>query len=103
MQESDPSTFLDRTGRETINLLRYSKIDNDDLETKFKFLADTAEKVKLKKRKMTGGQEDAKVSSKKARYGCEEILVYKSPSKKHLLSIQNNLVFKFIKNKEYEG
>ena len=74
MQESDPSTFLDRTGRETINLLQYSKIDNDDLETKFKFLADFVEKAKLQKRKMTGGRhKDAKVPSKKARYGYEDL------------------------------
>ena len=74
MQESDPSTFLDRTGRETINLLRYSKIDNDDLDKKFKFLADFAEKAKLQKRKMTGGRhKDAKVPSKKARYGHEDL------------------------------
>ena len=73
MQESDPSTFLDRTGRETINLLKYSKIDNDDLDKKFKFLVDFVEKAKLQKRKMTGGHKDAKVPSKKARYGHEDL------------------------------
>ena len=74
MQESDPSTFLDRTGRETINLLKYSKIDNDDLDKKFKFLANFVEKAKLQKRKMTGGRhKDAKVPSKKARYGHEDL------------------------------
>ena len=73
MQESDPSTFLDRTGRETINLLRYSKIDNDDLDKKFKFLADFAEKAKLQKRKMTGGHKDARVPSKKSRHGHEDL------------------------------
>ena len=47
----------------------------DDLYTKWKFITDFVEKAKLKKRKMTGGQEDAKVSSKKARYDYEEIRV----------------------------
>ena len=73
MQESDPSTFLDRTGRETINLLQYSKIDNNDLDKKFKFLADFVEKAKLQKRKMTGGHKDARVPSKKSRHGHEDL------------------------------
>ena len=73
MKGSDPRTLLDRTGRETINLLRYSKIVNDDLYTKWKFLADFVEKAKLQKRKMMGGHEDAKVPSKKARHGYEEM------------------------------
>ena len=74
MIESDPITLLDRTGGETINLLRYSKIDNDALDKKFKFLADFVEKAKLKKRiKIMGGHKDAKVPSKKARYGYEEM------------------------------
>ena len=72
MKESDLSTLLDRTGRKTIDLLRYSKIDNDDLDTKFKFLVDFVEKAKLQKRKMMGGHEDAKIPSKKARYSYEE-------------------------------
>ena len=89
LKESDLSTLLDQTGRQTIDLLRYSKIEFDmamkkwEIElmklsqmtqgiqmtqmTKFKFLADFVEKTKLKKRKMTGVQKDAKVPSKKAR------------------------------------
>ena len=73
MKETDLSTLLHRKGRKTIDLLRYSKINNDDLDTKFKFLADFVEKAKLQKRKMMGGHEDAKVPSKKARYGHEEM------------------------------
>ena len=89
LKESDLSTLLDQTGRQTIDLLRNSKIENDmamkkweihhlkvsqmtqgiqmTQMTKFKFLADFVEKTKLKKRKMTGVQKDAKVPSKKAR------------------------------------
>ena len=73
MKESDLKTLLRRKGRQTIDLLRYSNIDNNDLETKFKFLADTVEKAKLQKRKMTGGHKDARVPSKKARYGYEDL------------------------------
>ena len=73
MKDSDLKTLLGRKGRQTINLLRYSKIETDDLETKFKFLADTVEKAKLQKRKMTGGHKDARVPSKKARYGYEDL------------------------------
>ena len=73
MKESDLKILLRRKGRQTIDLLRYSNIDNNDLETKFKFLADTVEKAKLQKRKMTGGHKDARVPSKKARYGHEDL------------------------------
>ena len=73
MKESDLKTLLGRKGRQNINLLRYSKIDNDDLETKFKFLADTVEKAKLQKRKMTGGHKDARVPFKKAKYVYEDL------------------------------
>ena len=73
MKESDLSTLLDRTGRQTIDLLRYSKIDNDDLYTKWKFVTDFVEKAKLQKRKMKGGHKDARVPSKKARHGYEEM------------------------------
>ena len=81
MIESDPSTLLDRTGGETINLLRYSKIDNNALDKKFKFLADFVEKAKLKKRIRESDEsdesvqfsKDAKFPSKKVRYGYEEM------------------------------
>ena len=89
LKESDLSTLLDQTGRQTIDLLRYSKIDNDiamkkweihhlklsqmiqltqlTQMTKFKILADILEKAKLKKRKLKKGQKNAKVPPKKAR------------------------------------